>query len=662
MALAACDNGRIIQDSRVTKDPITQMLERAQTLPSPQAERLMLTAAEQLREQGKHSEAQRILDSIDPTILPNKLKADFIMESARLALIEQNHALALSLLATDQLQLLSISPSLPINMQNEISLLRASTYEYNGDFFRAAQERIFVAPMLGEEHKAYNQEALWQDLTNIPTEMLEVLSRNAANPDTRGWFELGWLYKAYQDDLDNQIKQLENWQKRNLTHPAAQQMPHALAILTELLKQRPNKIAVLLPTKGRYWPAARAIRNGFMAAHYAAMETRKHNTTTENSPLNIKFYDSSTLSSFQHNYQQAINDGAELIIGPLQKENVKYLQQQAALQVPTIALNYGTPGQENPDNLFQFGLSAEEEAQQVAERAWAKEFQYAGVLYPEGEWGERVYKAFAEHWGSLQGKVLASATYSKTNSISNAIKQMLLIEQSQQRSNELRRITGLKPEFNPRRRQDIEFVFIFASPKQARQIKPLFDFHYAADIPLMAASRIYDGKRNPDRDKDLNGIEFCDIPWVFGKASKAKSMLEHAWPQADHRYQRFHALGVDAYRLHSRIQLLTAVEGSKFFGATGSLSLSPEHTITRSLSWAEFKNGIAIIVPNITRTIETSEDTQSIQPTEPPQESPEHLEPGKTPSFWPMGRAGSKTPPGNSRVKLQRSELSMQNG
>ncbi|MCG8314986.1 MAG: penicillin-binding protein activator [Pseudomonadales bacterium] len=601
LTLANCDNSRVKPvDDNVNQDPIARLLEQANNLPSPQSEQLMLQAVAQLRENNRVKEAERILNAIDANLLPGSIKADFILETARFALINQDTALAHRPLATDQMQLLSISPTLPVEKQNEISLLRAEMYEYQGEFFLAAQERIFVAPMLNEEQRNNNQEAIWQDLTAMPTGMLETLSKNAGHEEMRGWFELGWLYKAYQDDMDNQIQQLRDWRQRYPSHPAAIEMPQSLAILTELILKRPTQIAVLLPNKGRYWPAARAIRNGFMAAHYAAMETRG-NQRDEETPLVIRFYDSSTGEIFRNNYQKAIDEGAQLIIGPLQKENVKTLQQQQSLTVPTLALNYGIPNWENPTNLFQFGLSAEEEARQVAERAWSLEFENAGILYPEGEWGERVYNAFAEHWTSLNGQVLASAAYSKNNTISNAIKQMLLIEQSETRAVEFRRITGIKPEFQPRRRQDIDFVFVFASPKQARQIKPLFDFHYAADVPLMASSRIYEGKTNPDLDKDLNGMAFCDIPWVFGEASKAKAMLEEAWPKADYRYNRLYALGVDSYRLHSRLQLFTAVDGAKFFGATGSLSLSNENIITRTLTWAHFKSGIAKQVPHVQR-------------------------------------------------------------
>lgn len=611
ITLAGCDNNRVKTEAPLTpQDPVTALLERANTLPSPQTEGLMLEAVSLLREENKASEAQRILDSIDPTLLPSELKARFVLEASHLALTDQNIELAKKLLTTDHMQLLSITPTLPIKLQNEISLLRAVVYEYSGEFFQAAQERIFVAPMLNNDERSANQEMLWHDLTAIPTDMLEVLSRDAANPDVAGWFELGYLYKAFQDDLDNQIQKLKEWRQRFAQHPAALEMPHAIAILTDLLENRPTRIAVLLPSQGQLSPAARAIRNGFMSAHYAAMETRQSNTENQASLL-IRFYDSSTQAAFRKHYQQAIDDGAQLIIGPLQKEHVKTLQRQETIPVPTIALNYGIPDWENPANLYQFGLSAEDEAREVAARAWNLEFENAGVLYPEDEWGQRVYDAFAEQWVSLQGNISASGVFSKSNSLSDAIKQMLLIEQSQARYNELSRITGMRPEFQPRRRQDIDFVFVFASHKEGRQIKPLFDFHYGSDIPLLASSRIYEGEPNPDLDKDMNGVEFCDIPWVFGEASKAKNMLEEAWPDTDYRFHRLHAFGVDAYRLHSRIQLLTAVEGAKFFGATGSLSLTPANTIERALTWARFRGGVAQEIPNIQRTRESGESLNS---------------------------------------------------
>ena len=616
ITIAGCDNARIQPVAPLTpQDPVAALLEQAAKVPSPQAEKLLLEAVALLRKDNKTGEAQRILDSVDPNILSGELKARYILEASRLALLKQNLGLAKKLLTTDQMQLLSITPTLPVDLQNEISLLRAVVYEYSGEFFQAAQERIFIAAMLADDERSANQEMIWQDLTAIPTDMLEVLSRNAASPETAGWFELGYLYKAFQDDLDNQIRKLNQWRQKYPQHPAALEMPHAIAVLTDLLEKRPARIAVLLPTKGSLWPAARAIRNGFMSAHYAAMETRQL-VKEEQEPLLIRFYDSSTPASFQKNYQLAIDEGAQLIIGPLEKENVKHLQRQEALPVPTIALNYGIPDWENPANLYQFGLSAEDEARQVAERAWNLEYENAGVLYPEDEWGQRVYDAFAEHWVSLQGNVITSAAFSKNNSLSNAIKQMLLIEQSQNRYHELNRIIGMRPEFQPRRRQDIDFVFIFASPKQGRQIKPLFDFHYGGDIPLLASSRIYEGEPSPDLDKDMNGVEFCDIPWVFGESSKAKRMLEEAWPDADYRFHRLHALGVDAYRLHSRIQLLTAVEGAKFFGATGSLSLTPDNTIERSLTWARFKGGIAREIPNIQRTREPGDQLNTLPATE----------------------------------------------
>ena len=78
-------------------------------------------------------------------------------------------------------------------------------------------------------------------------------------------------------------------------------------------------------------------------------------------------------------YDRAVGDGAELIIGPLSKDNVTSLQLRSQLPVTTLALNYLDDAQPN-DNLFQFGLSLDVEAMQTAERAWLEGHRAALVV------------------------------------------------------------------------------------------------------------------------------------------------------------------------------------------------------------------------------------------------------------------------------------------
>ena len=70
--------------------------------------------------------------------------------------------------------------------------------------------------------------------------------------------------------------------------------------------------------QGKLAKASQAIRDGIMSSHY-------------NSPLTaniqIRFYDSSSSIPIQDIHQQAIDNGADFIIGPLAKNKVELLNQ-----------------------------------------------------------------------------------------------------------------------------------------------------------------------------------------------------------------------------------------------------------------------------------------------------------------------------------------------
>ncbi len=579
------------------KNPIEHLLNQAKTQGFPQAEASLLQAVHILINQGQHQRARQILGTINIPSLPPQLKYQAILATVKLAFWEQNPEFAVSILTTDRMGLQSINHELTTEQLNQLSLLRARAWEMVGNFLSAARERIFLAPLLEPPGSQANQEQIWTDLTALPIETLEALSQTAVFPETKGWLELAWIYKAFKDDLDHQLDLLNGWKERFSQHPAAINLPQSLAVLSQLANQRPTRVAVLLPQHGRYLAPSRAIRNGFIAAHFASINEKK---ATSDEPITIKFYDSSNTDTFLNTYQSAVSDGAQLIIGPLQKENVNQLQLAGNLAVPTLALNYSSDPLLKTENLYQFGLSAEDEARQVAERAALLGYTNAAVIYPQGSWGDRVFSAFDEKWQTLQGQTLASAQLNPKIGYSNTIKHMLLIEESEQRYRELRRITGMNFEYTPRRRHDIDFIYVVATPKQARQIKPLLAFHYAQSLPVLASSQIFSGETNPELDRDLEGIQFCDIPWFLAEHSTAKAKLKAAWPDANPKFRRFNALGVDAYRLLSRLQLLIAVPDAKLYGATGSLRLDPNHHILRELTWYKMSGGINTPLPPLT--------------------------------------------------------------
>ncbi|EGH34260.1 LppC putative lipoprotein, partial [Pseudomonas syringae pv. japonica str. M301072] len=119
-----------------------------------------------------------------------------------------------------------------------------------------------------------------------------------------------------------------------------------------------------MPQDGQLAAVAKALREGFMAAHFQAQQAG------ENPPA-IQVFDSSRITSMDEFYRQAQAAGVQLVVGPLEKNLVKQLNSRQQLPITTLALNYSDTSNEGPAQLYQFGLAAEDEAREVARRAWA---------------------------------------------------------------------------------------------------------------------------------------------------------------------------------------------------------------------------------------------------------------------------------------------------
>jgi uncharacterized protein len=238
-----------------------------------------------------------------------------------------------------------------------------------------------------------NNEAIWALVA-------AVAGRAVAGQRQSGPGRLDVLAQAVKSagTLETSSNAIDTWRAQNPAHPAALQLPTPLTKLKELASQPLTKIALLL-TAGR--PAGqrgKALREGFMAAHYQAQQAG------QNPPV-IEFYDSSRVSSIDEFYKKAQADGVQLVIGPLEKPLVKQLSARSQLPITTLALNY-SEGDQAPAQLFQFGLAAEDEAREVSRRARADGLHRAAAMVPKGEWGDRVLKAFRQDWEANGGTLI----------------------------------------------------------------------------------------------------------------------------------------------------------------------------------------------------------------------------------------------------------------
>ena len=240
---------------------------------------------------------------------------------------------------------------------------------------------------------------------------------------------------------------------------------------------------------------------------------------------------------------------------------------------------------------------------QAADMARAAGHRNAAILIPRGADYQRIRDTFVSYWQSLGGQVVAESTFSSGIPYSEIVREMLSIDASEARAERLRGLLSRNTiHFTPRRRQDVDFIFLLAAPVEGRQIKPTLAFHFAGDIPVYAMPGIYDGGANAVANRDLNGIIFTDAPWLL-RADPLRDDLNAILPAAASNVQRLRAMGVDTYRLYTRLGQMDNFPQMRVQGATGTLSMQQDGSIKRELLEARFVNGSASLMASRQRSI-----------------------------------------------------------
>lgn len=556
---------------------------------------LSLLSVEAYIKRGDNPSAQRIISSIKDSSLSQEQRNKLHLLKAQIQLSKGEAEQALKKLKPIHIDNLLIRDK--INYYQSL----AFAYSLTENRLLSAQARTQLTPLFSDnKDRINNNRVIFNTLNLIPLQSLIAHELTAPN-NLKGWVALSIVFhknKLERNTTDLQTR-LQEWKRHYRQHPANSGSLHTY--FTDSLQPmigQPSSIALLLPTTGRFAQAAEAIRKGFMAAYDIA---ESHHQPS------FRFYDSSTYSPTDL-YHQAVSEGAELIIGPLSKTNIQALVDNTELTTPVLALNHISGLVKN--NLFQFGLSPIDETKQVADNALFKDRSKALLITPETSQGNRTANSLTNYWQSAGGRILEAQTYkTRGPDYSLPIKKLLNLNESKSRYNRLKRVLSSGIQYTPRVRQDVDAIFLSASPRTARSIYPQLRFYGAVRIPVYAASKIYTGLPHPSADRDLNKITFCDIPWLFSKIYSGNLSLESlrsVWQPLPNKYLRLIALGIDSFQL---INHLGDINNTPFSGATGTLSLDNQNRVTRQLVCAKFSNGIAFLQPEFyPQTIEAEEN------------------------------------------------------
>jgi outer membrane PBP1 activator LpoA protein len=467
-------------------------------------------------------------------------------------------------------------------------LLQAQTYENLNYIVDAARARMKLSDIIRDNNiLKKNQYEISRLLSKVPLNQLQKVSQKS-DPLEKGWYDLAILKQRFGNNRNQYQQALNNWLNYYSSHPARMTIPsHLLAKKQTVEIEKPKNIALLIPLTGTHKTAAKAIQEGFLAGFYE----------TQGEKPNIRVYDTEQTDNIHALYRKAVNEGANFVVGPLTKKDVYNLSQipSYSIKTPIVALNNHPDIKHAAAEFFQFALSPEDEAKQLAEKAWQNDYRLASIVVPDNNWGKRTSTAFESHWKLLGGTVSQTVFIGSHADQAAHIRKLLNIDDSQERANKIKRMLKEKIEFQPRRRNDVDLIVLAAPPEQARQLKPLFEFYYANDIPVFATSSIYHGKPNPKKDRDINGIVFCDMPGIIDpiKSQVLTDLLgKYGQTQGD-QYARLFAMGVDSYNLTQELNQLKNDPRSRFYGTTGTLSINPNNEVQRELSWAQFKSGLA---------------------------------------------------------------------
>ena len=540
---------------------------------------IMLQAAIMFAKSGNKKRSSESLALIDTDDLTNIDFVDYTLLGIELNM--QSNSPSDALLKLETARFISLKSSFRGQAKLHLLSLESDIKAELGNIEASLNDSIELAQLLNKKSDVLNvHNKIWRQLSAQPYNFLQQCFR--VSESVLGlWCNLAADIRPFQSNYTGQLAQFNNWKVTNSSHPAALTPPSWFNQGRKNIAPS-SQVALLLPLQDDYRIPSQTFLDGFMEAYYQLFEQ----SNTE--PPNLRLHDTSN-QTMQQAYDNAIAEGADMVIGGLRESESESLMQLKLISVPTISLNrLDRTETHQPKNLVQFGNSPEDEMSQIADLAWRKGHRNALVIAPDNNWGVQAINSFDTYWKQKGGRLLGQVSYPTTvKDFTQFLKPSLQLDQSEERGVQLKRFVNSRLIYTPRRRQDIDFVVALGYPLNARQIKPALEFLYAADLPVYSISKIYNGVEQAGLDRDLSRIQFTAMPWTLSGQLTSELLSDETMHTA---YRQLYALGYDTFLVHRNLDKLSSVAQPSIFGSMGVLSLS-QGVITRTGRWGQFKKG-----------------------------------------------------------------------
>ena len=510
--------------------------------------------------------------------------------------------------------------------------------------------RAYIAqePLLkGADHQS-NIDATWQALTQMTQDQINSLVINADENTLQGWLDLLNTWRANSQDPQMLKAAIQDWQTRYPQNPGAKTLPTQLSQVQNFTKASTNTIALLLPLNGQAQVFANAIQKGFTdarngvlnapapqaapaptTADASAQPTADANSVVSpavagntppqteqsqpaaqptaaqgNSNAQVKVYDTSSQPIAQ-GMQQAQQDGATLVVGPLLKNDVETV---ANSNTPLNVLALNEPEQiQNHPNICYFALSPEDEARDAAHHIYEQGKRQPLLLVPRSSYGDRISKAFAQEWQTLGGSTVLQQRFGGVGELKQGINSgagialsgtPLNVEPAQSQSVAIAGLTIPAPQTSaPAPTADassgsVDAVYIVASQDELQLIKPMIAMRTSSrnNTALYASSRSAQAGAGPDFRLEMDGLQFSDIPLLSGSNPGLMQQAAKSFNN-DYSLVRLYAMGIDAWTLANNFNQMRQVPGFAIDGNTGKLNADTDCVINRKLAWNQYRQG-----------------------------------------------------------------------
>ncbi|WP_051201963.1 penicillin-binding protein activator [Ferrimonas senticii] len=563
----------------VASDTPTQYLQLADASSGERRLSFLLLAARSYLNEGQPQPARELLNRIQ-AMLPSSgtLAAESRLLTAKLALQDGNPQGALSLLQWPS------GWSLPAAQWRDALQTEIAAHQQLADPINVAFGHHRLSDYLAPQQQQGNWDSLWQALVQVDTEQLLSLQTQSQDPQWLGWLQLASIAQQYSMDPTTMLQQLAAWQQTHPAHPAARKLPASLDRTINVQPYQPSKVAVLLPLTGKVQSQARALQDGLLA-----------NLLSQASNRQVQFIDTNVIDAAEA-YQQALDQGAEFVIGPLLKGNLDKVLAVYDGEVPLLALNHSDLASSH-QNLYFFALTPEAEAQQAAQRIAEQGLKQPLVLASSNSIGKRMAEAFVEQW-QQDGDAVEIHYFGQSAQMRQSVQQALHVDQSNQRISRIKQLFGSNTQADFRSRRDIDSVYLVASAEEVRLLKPFVDVSlavFAEPLAQYSSSRAHGSLDDANLAEELRGLNLSEMPWLLSDNSQ-RQQVQQLWPDRPLPLQRLYAMGYDSWSLIDRLAQMRAFAGYPTVGLSGELVVAADGQLSRRLSWSQYqRNGLVIV-------------------------------------------------------------------